>query len=318
MPEIQILLAVYNGAKFVEEQINSILDQSYSNIHLVIRDNCSTDQTVAAIQKIMAVHPDKISLLLSPTNDGVIGNFAKLAEFSTAPYIMFSDADDVWHKDKALKSMAKMQELEKKYGQQSPILVHSDLTVVNQELEILHPSFWSYSKLDPIKGNTLSRQLMQNVITGCTTLLNRPLLDAALPFPNGIVMHDWWIGLVATAMGHVDCVSEATMLYRQHGNNDTGAKKYGLKSYLQRFRSVKEKEKIGLNIEKKHIQAQALLDRFENQLNPSQQKLLQNYILLKQSSFFKKRYAILKNGFFKQGFLRNLLELLPHEWLLKS
>lgn len=317
MKTIQILLAVYNGETYIEEQITSILGQSYSDIHLIIRDNCSTDQTVAIVEKLSSRNPGKITLLSSKTNDGVIGNFAKLAEYSTAPYVMFSDADDVWQKDKILKSFLKMKEMEQKYGVDHPLLVHTDLTVVNRNLQMIHPSFWRYSNLNPDKGNSLSRQLVQNGITGCTTLVNRSLLELALPFPNEIVMHDWWLGLIAASLGKIEHINTPTMLYRQHGNNDTGAKKYGLRSFWQRLKNPKEKEKIRANVDKKYEQASILKMRHGDRLSPQQMHLLDIFISLKTSSFFFKRYAIFKYSFYKQGFLRNFLEFLPHEWLLK-
>lgn len=311
---IQILLAVYNGEKFIEEQISSIMLQSYSDIHLVLRDNHSSDKTVQIIESLSLKYPGKISLIKSSKNDGVIGNFAKLAEYSTAPYIMFSDADDIWHKDKVLKSILKMKELEKKQGEKCPLLVHTDLTVVDRDLNVIHPSFWRYSKLNPLKGSSLARQLVQNSITGCTTMVNRPLLDLALPFPESIVMHDWWLGLIAASIGKIEAISEPTMLYRQHGNNDTGAKKYGLKSFLKR---MKEKEKVRNNLEKKFAQACELKIRLSSKLSSHQQQLLDKFISLKNTSFWAKRYAIFKNGFYKQGFLRNVIEFMPYEWFLK-
>lgn len=317
MKTIQILLAVYNGELYIEEQVASILGQSYSDTHLIIRDNCSTDQTVSIVEKLSAQNPGKITLLCSKTNDGVIGNFAKLAEYSTASYVMFSDADDVWQKDKILKSFLKMQEMEQKYGAKHPLLVHTDLTVVTRDLKIIHPSFWNYSKLNPEKGSTLSRQLVQNGITGCTTLVNRSLLDLALPFPETIVMHDWWLGLIAASLGRIGHISTPTMLYRQHGNNDTGAKKYGMLSFWQRLKNPKEKEKIRANLYKKYEQASILKMRHEGKLSLRQKHLLDIFISLENSSFFFKRYATFKYRLFKQGLLRNFLEFLPHEWLFK-
>lgn len=313
---IQVLLAVFNGERFIEEQVASILNQSYSDIHLVIRDNASCDNTVKILKRLQEEHPEKITVLFSETNDGVIGNFARLAEYATAPYVMFSDADDVWNKDKIALSFEKMQDLENIYGKEMPLLVHSDLKVVDKELQEIHPSFWSYSRINP-ENTTLSRQLVQNVVTGCTTLINRSLLKISLPFPDHIIMHDWWLGLVAIVLGKVSLLPTPTMLYRQHGGNDTGAKRYGLFSLIQRFRNAKEKEKIIHNNAKKYLQALALKSRFQNELSLKDLKIIEDFLRLPRSSFLKKRYLMYKHGFLKQGFLRNAFEFLPTEWLLR-
>ncbi|KAF3362596.1 dTDP-rhamnosyl transferase RfbG [Chlamydiales bacterium STE3] len=317
MKTVQVLLAVYNGEQFIEEQITSILNQSYPLIHLIIRDNASQDATKAIIKKIVAEHPGKITLISSPTNDGVIGNFAKLAEASSADYVMFSDADDIWQQDKVAQSLEKMQQLEEIHGPKFPLLVHTDLTIVNRDQQLIHSSFWKYSNLVPEKGHYLSRQLVQNVITGCTVLTNRPLLDLALPFPHDIVMHDWWLGLVAIALGKVACIDKQTMLYRQHGGNDTGAKRYGMFSFLKRFNQPKERNKLRLNAHKKLQQAKCLQTRYAEFLSHSDRETLEAFTRLHQVGFFEKRRLMLKFKFYKQGFLRNLIEFLPLEWLLK-
>ena len=240
---VEVLMAVYNGEGYIREQIESILNQTYKNIHLIIRDNCSTDQTVAIVQGYQSKYPNKITLLTSSQNVGIIGNFAALLEHAHGDYIMFSDHDDVWLPYKVGRTLEKMDALEQEFGSNIPILVHTDLKVVNKTLEVIHPSFWKYAKLNP-EQRSLSRQLTQNQITGCTLMLNRPLLDLARPLPKNIVMHDWWLGICAAAFGKIGFLAEPTMLYRQHGNNDTGAKKFSLYTIIKRILNEASREKI--------------------------------------------------------------------------
>ncbi len=316
MHTVQVLMAVFNGEKFIEEQILSIMNQSYPDVHLIVRDNHSEDQTCAIVKSLISRFPKRIRLIESKSNDGVIGNFARLAEAATASYVMFSDADDVWKDDKIAKTMAKLLEMEAGFGKEKPLLVHTDLTVVDRHCHLIHPSFWEYSHLKPELGHSLPRQLVQNVVTGCTVLINRALLDAALPFPNEIVMHDWWLGLVACALGEIDCLDESTMFYRQHGYNDTGAKKYGLFSLIARFRSEKERSKVRQNFRKKFAQAKILHQRYADRMTSDKRGVLEAFMKLPTSSFFQKRHLMVKFKFYKQGFLRNLLEFLPAErWL---
>lgn len=315
--QIDVLMAVYNGEKYIEEQITSILNQTYQNLHLFIRDNASEDSTVNIIEKLMEQNPDRITLLCSLENVGVIGNFSALMEQSHADYVMFSDADDVWQLDKVEKTVAKLNELEKMHGKDKPLLVHTDLSVVNGQLKPLHPSFWKYSHIKPHKGHTLNRLIVQNVVTGCTVLVNRPLLNLALPIPESIVMHDWWLALIASAFGQIGTVDEPTMLYRQHGSNDTGAKKFSIVSSLKRHLNKKEQQKISLTKPKRFKQAQELLQRYKQLLNPKQIILLSDFVLMEKASFFKKRYLMTKHKFLKHGFARNVASFLPFDSLKK-
>lgn len=309
--KIEILMAVYNGEKFVEEQINSILNQTYSQLHLIIRDNSSEDNTVKIIEKMIHSNPGRITLLISPTNVGVIGNFGALMHSAKAKYVMFSDADDVWHSDKVSRTFTKFKELENAYGNKKPLLVHTDLTVVNRQLDSIHHSFWQYSNLDPINGHSLNRLLVQHLITGCTVMVNRPLLDLAIPVPEQVVMHDWWLGLIASAFGHIGIVDAPTLLYRQHGSNDTGAKKYGIASCLKRFLNAKAREKASNNIQRRYKQAQVLFERHKDLLSPQQKDLITGFLKSEKASFFNKFYLKRKYGLFRQGFWRNLSDFLP-------
>lgn len=311
MAQIDILMAVYNGAKYIEEQIDSILHQTYSDLHLTIRDNASEDNTVQIIEEMIKNYPDKITLICSLENVGVIGNFAALMEQSQADYVMFSDCDDVWMYDKVEKTMAKFSELEKLYGRDKPLLVHSDLTVVNRNLETIDPSFWKFTHIKPSQGHALNRLLVQNVITGCTMMVNRALLDLALPIPENVMMHDWWLGLIASAFGAIEEVDRSTILYRQHGLNDTGAKKYGLIPAMQRHLNKSTREKISAVRPKRFTQAKELLERHSKLLSQNQKEMLEDFVSLEHSSFLTKRILMAKHKFFKHGFSRNLAAFLP-------
>ena len=114
------------------------------------------------------------------------------------------------------------------------MLVHTDLALVNQYGELMHQSFINYQRLDPSKV-TLDDLSLTNVVTGCTVLMNRPLIDLALPIPKEALMHDWWFALVASRLGSILFLNEATILYRQHSNNVLGAHRIGLRYYFKRI-----------------------------------------------------------------------------------
>ncbi len=307
---VDILMAVYNGERFLNEQIASIVKQSHRNIHLTIRDDASTDNTLKIIQEARQQHPDLISCIQSKQNQGLLQNFSQLMEHSQGPYVMLCDQDDVWHEDKVHLTLSKMREAERNYGKNVPLLIHTDLKVVDQSLKSIHPSFWSYCQLNPAKGLTLNRLLAQNTITGCTLMANRALIKLALPIPKECIMHDWWFGLVAAAFGKVAIVPEATMLYRQHGGNDTGAKKYGLLSYVKRFYTSSTRQKMEQNYRQRYIQASVFLDRYNSLLKPEQKKLFEIFLQTEKASTPKKAFWIHRYNLRKQGLLRQLHDIL--------
>src|SRR5262245_1468649 len=125
---IDVVMATYNGATYVKEQIDSILAQDYPSIRLLISDDGSTDATPQILQEYAKKHPSIITLLPFDGNKGVVGNFSRLLSYTTAYYVLFSDQDDVWNKDKVSKSYQRMKLLEVQHGKNVPLLVHTDLT----------------------------------------------------------------------------------------------------------------------------------------------------------------------------------------------
>lgn len=300
-PTVAILVAVYNGEKYLEPLLSSLLAQDYPNISIYVRDNCSTDQTVSILNQWKVKYPSKFTIILSEKNLGIIGNFASLAEIASEPYIMFCDADDIWLPNKVSSTLNKMRELESKCSPETPLLVHTDLEVVDKELKTIAPSFWKYSHLNSApQCEQLPRLIVQNHVTGCTMMLNKPLLDLALPIPLDCIMHDWWIALVAATFGHIGNLPQATILYRQHGNNDTGAHEYSFLNLLKKFM----KNKVKLN-PKRIYQVNQLLLRFGNTLPKDKQKTLQDYLKMQQSILPKKIILKYRGGFYSAGFLRN-------------
>ncbi len=265
----------------------------------------------------MLQHPQKITLLKSPVNAGIIGNFSALLEHAQADYILFSDADDVWLPEKISKTMEKMHALESLHGGHVPLLVHTDLKIVDAQLNTIHPSFWKYSHLRPSLPHTLPRQLIQNQITGCTVMINKALADLAKPIPKEALMHDWWLGLCTAAFGKMDFVSEPTMLYRQHGKNDTGAKKYGFLPFFKRLLSRDRNELHQARV-KNHQQATTFFTRYQDRLNQQQKNSIQGFLQFHHASFFKKGYLMVKWGIYRTGFLRNVLFFLAQHRFSRS
>jgi glycosyltransferase involved in cell wall biosynthesis len=301
---VDIVLATYNGDRYLEAQIQSILTQDYSDWRLLIRDDGSCDLTHEIIQVYLQQELHRLQWINAgeSENVGVTLNFNSLLDQSSGDYTFLCDQDDSWLPQKMTDSLQIMQCLESQWGAETPILVHSDLSVANEQLEVLHSSFWRSHNLDPAR-NSLRQLLIRNHITGCTVLINKALRELALPIPQSAFMHDWWLGLVAAAFGKIAYLKQPTVLYRQHQQNQVGAQSqqwYYIASRLQRPQRIREYYK------KTQRQAQGFLERYGSQLTDKDRKILSAYVDLENLTFLRKRQLLFQHGLFDTGLARNL------------
>ncbi len=258
---LAILLATYQGERFLEAQIESLLQQTCEEWQLYIHDDGSEDKTGEIIQHYMNRYPDKIILVEGPSMGGARDNFLYLMKQVEAPYYMCCDQDDIWLPTKIQRTLAEMKTLEEKATIETPCLVFTELTVVNEKLEVIAEKMSQYQKLD-CENLVLSRMLMQNAVTGCTLMMNRKLRDMAIQYRNAknLIMHDWWISLIAAQFGKISYIDEPTILYRQHGDNSVGALDTNNVSYiLKKVRRFKNNQIAVLNTQ---LQAKELVETF--------------------------------------------------------
>jgi glycosyltransferase involved in cell wall biosynthesis len=309
MAGIDLLLATYNGEGYLEDQIESFLCQTNNDWRLIVRDDGSSDETRSILARMAKKFPEKVMILEDGDERlGVIGNFSRLMETSSSKYTMFSDQDDLWLPDKIEISIKRMNELEKKFGNTTPILIHTDLRVVNEKLETIAESFWDYQLTDP-DITSLNRLLMQNNITGCTMIINKALRDISLPIPEGVMMHDWWVALVAASFGVIDYLPQATILYRQHGSNVEGAKKWNpLRKALGigPFNIIEKIKAYRAAFLRTQIQARLFLQRYENVLHGAEKAMLSDYAYMDRNNYVVRKYYFFKYRFFQVGLLRNI------------
>ena len=188
-PKVQILLATFNGEKFLEEQIASILSQSYKNWHLIVHDDGSSDATPAIIRKAKNENPSRITIIEDDfITKSAKKNFKHLISHATAPYIMFCDQDDVWMPNKISATLSRMIEVEKKHPK-NPVIIHTDLFVVDEHLNFISKSMFEYQKL-PKKIDKLDQILVLNNVTGCTMMLNTMATRLGQTLPDEAIMHD--------------------------------------------------------------------------------------------------------------------------------
>lgn len=232
---IDIILATYNGEKYLSEQMDSIVSQTYFEWRLLIHDDGSLDQTVDIIKKYQRNYPTKILFV----DDGIKGlgvkdNFAHLMTLATSDYIMFCDQDDIWFNYKIEKSLELLKRIESSVGTSTPIGVFSDLNVVGEELAPIAESMWTYIRVSPRFAESIKYLAIRNCVIGCTMMINKYALKLSLPIPKEAVMHDWWVGLVILKNnGYLLPLPQPTALYRQHGSNVVGAREFSIIKSVQ-------------------------------------------------------------------------------------
>jgi len=282
--KVDILMATYNGEKFISEQIESIINQTYENWRLLIRDDGSTDNTIDIIKKHVK-NDGRIKLIQdNKGNLGIVKNFEELINLSEANYIMFSDQDDVWIKNKVELLYNNIISMEKTFSVDKPILVHSDAYITDENLNIISNNFIGRRAYK--KG--LNNLLFAACVQGASMIMNRKLKKIILPFPNNIHLHDYYISLVCEMLGERKFISDPLMFYRQHDENVVGASKGVIcklkKVFNYDFYLSKPKEKDTVNYTAEKVWNQ-ITERDKIYLN--QYKYISNCDNSKLSKFYK-------------------------------
>ena len=303
-----ILLSTYNGEKFISEQIDSLLAQTYQDFHVYINDDCSTDSTLEIAIGYAEAHPEKITVTQNEANSGgAKHNAISLMVRHRADYLMLCDQDDVWMPDKIARTLAKMQELEARLGSSTPLLVHTDLEVVDASLETIQPSFREAMNSNFSKRK-LNNLIIQNITTGCTVMYNRALADLITAEPAFLVMHDWWLGIVASAFGHIEAVQAPTILYRQHVENVIGAR--DVRTFRYKLERLKNYRDVQHAVDTTYRQAASFLAMYADRLTSDQVRLLADYSNIPNRNKLMKWVTICRLGTFKNGIGRKIAQFL--------
>lgn len=304
---VEILLATYNGGLYLEEQLNSLLDQTYSDIRILVRDDGSTDRTAEIVKHYEQSHSGKVVLLRDGTGcGGPAQNFLRLVSHATAPYIMFADQDDYWFPEKVEKTLQKMKELEQGQGGETPVLVFSDYRPVDEHLEELE--FHRENSQIAAFHLELNRLLVQNYVTGCTIMANRSLYKKLGQYDPAMEMHDWWAALYASAAGILYHLPEELMLYRQHGNNCVGA--VDVKSFRYRIHKFLDK-RTKLSQQRYLAQAECFYRRYAEELGEEENRILKDFMEIWSGKHGKlgRMYRLLKGRYLKSDVVRVLGQL---------
>jgi len=206
-PLVSIILCTYNGEKFLKEQLDSLINQTYSNFEIIVSDDCSTDNTRIVLNDY--AHISNVHLYYKKQNEGYIKNFETAASLCNGTFIAFSDQDDIWVPNK-------IETLVNNIG--TYLLVYSDSLLVNELGESLNKKLSDISVM--YSGKSTRGFILWNVVWGHTMLIKKELLECCLPIPNNIP-HDIWMAFKATTLSGIVYVNEVLTYYRQHSNTVT-------------------------------------------------------------------------------------------------
>ena len=319
---VLIILASYNGGTYIEQQIRSIQEQDYEKWSLWIRDDGSTDNTVALIRGI-SQNEKRIKLIEDDLgNLGPAANFSALMSLAvqdgTYDYVCFSDQDDVWMNCKLRLQLEKIKEMDETL----PRLVFSDLELVDDTLQLIHKSAMAYRWNHNVVKDAIKVMAIENYITGCTIMTDMAMLKISTPVPQRAFMHDWWVALCAASAGQIGFVGTPLVKYRQHQSNVLGTSSgWGSMDFLLINRAERWKNNNQYFLQSV-IQAYQLLsriceDRVKKYADPKAKRFLIIYL-----STFSQKSALLSVGTFvrcgvhRMGIMRNLTLWIRLPWIL--
>lgn len=306
--KVNILMATYNGEKFLAQQIESIQKQTFKEWNLLIRDDGSSDKTCDIIRNFTA-KDSRIRFINENEhhNLGVIKSFFTLVNYEVADFYFFSDQDDVWLPEKLSVSL----EAAKHKASDVPLLVYTDLKVVNQELNILQDSMIRAQSHHA--NTTLLPELTENTVTGGTMMINHALAEKWFT-PNDILMHDWFLALLAASLGEIIYLDLPTQLYRQHDNNVLGAR-----TMDKRFKILREGPKSIFTrywklIHDSQKQASLIVDKYGDIMTANDFELIKCFIKIDKQPFMTRLRWLWKYGYSKNQFKHQVV----FKWLIAT
>lgn len=301
--KIAILLATYNGGNYIKVQLDSIINQTYTNWVLFVSDDGSVDSTVSIIESYCS-KDDRILLISNERkNNGACKHFGNLLDKvldKDWDFVMFADQDDYWNENKIQTTLNSMLN-EADFLQKSK-LVYTDFEYGNELLKPLkaetdkNTSLWK----EPI----LNRLLAENNIYGCTMMINRVLAEKLCPIPHCAENHDYWVALVASLFGDIVHIKERTILYRQHSNNVSGHYLNNtIKARIKRY--YKKNEPLERIIKGRFKMAEVLVKRFESDISVTNANLLKGYSNFEKMKGWERVSFCINNGIEKNSLIQS-------------
>ncbi|MBP1560962.1 MAG: glycosyltransferase family 2 protein [Oscillospiraceae bacterium] len=303
---IEILLATYNGEKYLRQQLDSILAQDYQDFVITVRDDGSKDGTLDIIEEYIEKNPKKIRLLETETEyNSQKSNFAQLlANAQPDCYYCLCCQDDVWKPNKLSKQLTMMKQCEAMTGARTPVLVHSDMEIVDENLNVIEKSYVKYVNINP-ENTSLKSELCENSIVGVSCMFNMSLLMLCRNIPENAVSHDWWMAIHAVAVGKIGYIKEPLVQYRRHEGNTSGIVSGRGFDILK---NLKNRRMSRFEIQKSYYQAQDLQKCSAGILNGEKMKMAAEYSSLSTASKFKRVITIICMGYCKKGIIGTIIQ----------
>lgn len=300
---VQVLLATYNGEKYIDEQVSSLLHQTYTNFTVLVRDDGSSDDTLRKLKGYEAKYPEKFSIVecKRPTGSAK-GNFRELMMESNADYVFWCDQDDVWYEKKLQVMLRKIQEVERANPGEA-VFAYSDCDLINESSELTGLRYQKYKKLSPKIGLTLSHSLICPASLGCGSGINRRLLELVKEVPSDVTGHDWYAHILALAIGRVAYIDEPLIKYRIHSENVSSPKQVSLASYSAKSRKI---EFVKRGIRLRQIQAQSIIEKHGHQMESNSYDVIYRFCELKNMPWFKRKLLYFVGRYTYPDWIRNI------------
>jgi glycosyltransferase involved in cell wall biosynthesis len=281
---VSIGLCTYNGAVYIRKQLQSIQRQTVQPDELVVCDDGSSDPTREIVADFSQSVGFKVRLVCNHTRLGVVRNFEQALRLCRGEHIALADQDDIWEAHRLEISLRAMRRIERQKGGCEPVLVHNDMSIINIRDEVIDQSYFRRRGFRHGHPLPLKELVLQNYVTGCSVLVNRPLLQLALPFPEGISIHDWWLALIAASAGTLITLRDPTVRYRSHDQNVLGVKRIEWRPYTCQQKALR------------------LFQRAINESRALEKRLNEAGLGLPTVQFLAKYHAYLQRGGFIAAF----------------
>lgn len=271
MFDFEVIVCTYNGSEYIVEQLESIVAQSIQPQKIIICDDGSTDDTLDLINRFSESTPVMIEIHCRTIGrKGVSYNFMYGLSFFSSEFVFLSDQDDIWDEKKVLmyKNIAETA------PKHTPLLIYSDALLVDKSLNVINRSFLSSERLLRKENDSFKNLIFQNVIQGATVMINKNFINR-IKYNDNMVMHDWWLGLIAASLGNIYFIPEPLIKYRQHANNLVGGKEYNIFSIFHKLMKFKKIKKQNKNIK---AQAKEFYKIYHNEINIDDRLFLRQMI----------------------------------------
>ncbi len=296
---IDICLATYNGEKYIRNQLDSIIKQTYENWHLYIRDDGSLDNTFYIIKEYKNRYKDKITIIKDEKGRlGCIQNFNEILKYTKANYLAFCDQDDIWCEDKLEKQIKLMEEEEKK--SKKGILIYTDFSYIDKNKNVLLVSnYKTRNKNHKVYNSNIIYALFFGNAVGCTMFFNRKLLNLSGNIPEEYDLgHDKWFLYIAILNGRVCFLDKVMVFHRVHEKNMGGKK-------LKKI-NISGKKIINKNFIHKRVRTAFILNKYKinSEKIPNKEiHLVRKLSKLEELSFMKRNEFYFKSNLFKLPFI---------------